>query len=133
MQANVQHKKKNKLTFIELQNRNFNSHSNSTKVLGNYILRAYDAAPELNAIIIELFIRGIISLAFPLLAPPFHPLFRSLYVFLHRLSPSFQTLHFIYLVPSTYCRFLQFSIHFRVAYFMSRRPRISRYFRDTAR
>lgn len=54
------------------------------KVLGNYILRAYDAALELNAVIIELFICGIISLTFPLFAPPFHPLFRSL-----RLSPPF--------------------------------------------
>lgn len=53
---------------------------------------------------------AVISSALPLFAIPFH---RS-----H--LPS-QILHFIYLVPSTYCRFLQFSIRFRVAYFMSRR------------
>lgn len=61
-------------------------------------------------------IASSISFAFPLFAIPFH-----------RSHLPFQILHFIYLIPSTYCRFLQFSIpnqRFRVAYFMSRRLRI---------
>lgn len=74
---------------------------------------------------IELFIHGIISLAFMSLASSSLLLFRfSRTIPFHHSHLPFQILHFIYLVPSTYCRFLQFSIRFRVAYFMSRRLRV---------
>jgi len=48
----------------------------SQRVLRNCILRAYDAAAALNAVMIELFIHGIISLAFLPLASSSRLLFR---------------------------------------------------------
>lgn len=50
---------------MQLKSRDFDSYSNLTR--GNCILCEYEAAAALSAIMIELFIRGIISLAFPFL------------------------------------------------------------------